>query len=193
MTRRPIQIFETASRRLIDAELMIGLTPAQVITAETEWRPHRQTTPETEHSHWDWSLKTGLMMRPGTVCLGIEFNNQMQGMLMLDEGVHTARLPPDEGQPLVFVHFLESAPWNVRQINAVQRFRLVGGQLMRAAVEYSLEVGYSGRLALTSLPQSESFYEDACGMTAAGRDEEYNALAYYEFTADDAVQFNPGG
>jgi hypothetical protein len=92
--------------------------------------------------------------------------------------------------PLLYVGFLESAPWNTRTLSNRPRFKAVGTTLMFAAVEISRENGWHGRLGLHSLPQAEEFYRRV-GMTRLRTDPEHEGLAYYELTADTAALFSP--
>ena len=84
--------------------------------------------------------------------IGIEYG-EMQGLMMADESGHTTRLAPDFGQPLVYVDYVEAAPWNVRRANPIPRFQNVGLHLVRAAVILSRRLGFAGRVGLHSLPQ----------------------------------------
>ena len=101
---------------------------------------------------------------------------------------HMARMAIQAGKPLVYVEYLEVAPWN-RSDSAEQRFRGVGTALMTAAVDLSLSEGFGGRMALHSLPQAENYYRDFCGMTDLGIDASYDNLHYFEMTTHQAAQF----
>lgn len=185
-----VPLTETATGEPVAATLHPALTITQVITAESSWAPHRRAAHgAAEHSHWDWSLKTGLMARPGVRCLGIEYAGEMQGMVMVKEIGYSARLDPDRGRPLVYVDYLESAPWNTRAVVPVPRYRNVGRWLLAAAVVRSSKLGYDGRIGLHSLGQSEPFYEQTCGMTPVGPDPEYYGLTWFEYTARQADQY----
>ncbi len=189
MTRYSIRITDAVSAQLVEAELIVGLSIAKVIETEGVWGSLRRQTSESEHSHWDWTRKTPLMRQPGIQCLGVVCDNEMQGMLLFDERGHQARLMPHEGRPLVYVHFLEIAPWNIRRLVPDPRFHGVGQSLIQGAVVQSREMGYDGRVSLHSLPQSEGFYEHGCRMTPVGEDMEHSGLMYFEFTAEQSGDF----
>jgi hypothetical protein len=89
---------------------------------------------------------------------------------------------------LVYVHFVEAAPWN-RTVLGKPRFRGVGSVLVGSAVEASLEAGYHGRIGLHSLRQADGFYRDSCGMTDLGPDSEYFNLRYFEMSDTQAIEF----
>jgi len=61
--------------------------------------------------------------------------------------------------PVLYIEFIETAPWNqATYAGKSTRFGGVGTQLIRVAIQGSLDAGYAGRIALHSLPQSEGFY-----------------------------------
>ena len=109
----------------------------------------------------------------------------------------SGRLASQRGKPLVYVDYLETAPWNIRPLMQAlgksPRFGAVGTRLVEAAVRRSLDEGFKGRLALHSLSGSERFYLEVCGMTAAGRDPAKQDLLWCEFTPEQAERFLTGG
>jgi len=124
--------------------------------------------------------------------LAIETADQVQGLIWVWLRDYTARLAPDLGQPIVYVDFLEAAPWNTREYTSNPRFRGVGTRLLQAAVLQSREAGFAGRVGLYSLPQSEVFYAGACGMHKVGVDAAYHELIYFEFTVATGTAFVDG-
>ncbi len=71
----------------------------------------------------------------------------------------------------------------------IPRFKGVGTRLLQAAVLRSREEGFEGRLGLHTLPQSQTFYVEVCGMQALGLDADYQGLAYLEFAPDNTSAF----
>jgi len=110
-----------------------------------------------------------------------------QGLMRVELN-HTGRIASQAGRPLVYVEYLEVAPWNHGDAED-QRFRGVGTALMTAAVDLSLSEGFAGRVALHSLPQAESYYRESCGMTDLGADPLYDHLRYFEMTVQQAAKF----
>lgn len=186
METRSVLLYETAANALVEAILHLRMTAEQVIATEATWAPHRALL-RAEHSHWDWKYKSGFLIEPGVRCLGVECSGQMQGMMLLRESGYVARLAPVGGQPLVYVDYLETAPWNLREQS--RRYAGVGQLLLREAVRRSVEQGYHGRVGLHSLPQVQLFYERKCGMVGCGPDREYYGLVYFEFTAERGTAF----
>ena len=142
-----------------------------------------------EHYEWDWSWKLDKLRLPGYQVLGIECVGQMQGLMLLTTAVYLARLPAVAGQPIVYVNYLESAPWNVRPLTDNPLYGGVGVRLLAAAVQTSVDEGFEGRVGLHSPQQAERFYECTCGMTRVGTDPKSDGLIYYEFTRDQAAAF----
>ena len=97
----------------------------------------------------------------------------------------SAREPSQEGKPLVYVEYLEVAPWNRPELGATPRLRGLGTALMTATIALSEEEGFKGRIGLHSLPQADDFYR-RCGMTDLGPDQAYQNLRYFEMTAEQA-------
>jgi hypothetical protein len=112
----------------------------------------------------------------------------MQGLMVVCLTGKDARLDPDKGKPLVYVDFVETAPWNAKEFTSAPIYKGVGVRLIQAAARSSVGEGFSGRIALHSLPQSRPFYTTACEMTALGPDAGYSNLEYFELTAADAVE-----
>jgi hypothetical protein len=61
--------------------------------------------------------------------------------------------------------------------------------LIEAAIRFSLNEGFDGRVGLHSLPQAESFYENVCGMTRGELDPLYEGLRWFELTSTNAKKF----
>ena len=100
-----------------------------------------------------------------------------------------ARLAPDAGKPLVYVDYVESAPWNVIPLVEEPLYSGIGVVLMRTAVQLSYDEGFHGRVGLHALDQAEKFYQQKCGMQGCGFDPDYHNLPYYEMTRDIAARF----
>jgi hypothetical protein len=72
---------------------------------------------------------------------------------------------------------------------AEPRFSGVGTVLMAAAIQFSIDEEFSGRVGLHSLPQADDWYRK-CGMTDLGPDAgEKQNLRYFEMTPEQAKEF----
>ncbi len=97
-------------------------------------------------------------------------------------------LEMDQGRPLVYIDYLEVAPWNwkIPELNREGLFRGVGSVLFWKAVKQSEEEGFHGRVGLHALPQAELFYEKAMGMERLGPDPSKQDLLYFELSRQKA-------
>jgi len=187
----------------IEAELWDAITEKNLGDWEAEWLPElftllkqlnragveRRLWPQSRH--WDWRAKLkGIEGLLGQPCFSVVCQGVTQGM-MIANATKRARLQSQRNQHLVYVEYLESAPWNRKTLLSGGRpaFGGIGSILMRAAIEVSLEEEYKGRVGLHSLPQANDFYANTCGMTDLGPDAKYQNLRYYEFTPEQAQAF----
>ena len=203
VTVSPIALFNVANGTSEDAELWDAITERQLADWEAEWVPElfqavrrlnsagvaRSAWPQNRH--WDWRRKTealqGMLAHPGfsIVCAGVT-----QGMMLMDTTMKRCRIPTQSGKNLVYVEFIESAPWNRAELLFnPPRYRGIGTVLIRAAIELSKSEDFKGRIGLHSLPQANSFYANTCGMTDLGIDQAYQGLRYFEMTPEEAEAF----
>ena len=152
------------------AELWHAITERQLADWEGEWMPElfkamqrlRRAGVEQRHwpqsRHWNWRKKVamlrGMLANPG---FSIVCDDMTQGMMIVDMVKYRGRINAQNGQHLVYVEFVESAPWNRAELLDPPRYRGVGSILVRAAVTLSEEAKFQGRIGLHSLPQANGF------------------------------------
>jgi hypothetical protein len=196
-----IYLLEPASQQAIEAELRDAIEASQLQDWKAHWQPalfailqemERRGAPRSDWPqswHWDWEMKAaqveGLLAFRGfsVVCGGMT-----QGLLRVDLN-KSARESSQAGKALVYVDYLEVAPWNRSELGRLPRFKGVGTALVTAAVALSLEEGFKGRIGLHSLPQADGFYRDRCGMSDLGPDAAYQNLRYFEMSVEQARAF----
>ena len=197
-----VHLFNVARGEPETAALWHAITEQQLADWEGEWVPElfkaiqrlRRGGIERRHwpqsRHWDWRRKAtvlqGMLANPG---FGIVCDGLTQGMMIVDIVKHRGRLDDQRGQHLVYVEFVENAPWNRAELFNPPRYRGVGSILIRAAVALSEELEFHGRIGLHSLPQANGFYANTCGMTNLGADRDHEGLRYFEMTTDQARAF----
>lgn len=192
-----------ATGEIVEASLIDGITERQLADVESAWNPTlvahveelkaegvpRRDWPQTHH--WNWRSKCdrvrGILAYRG---FAIECDGHTQGLMQV-KTTELCRLPRQKGKPLVYVDYLEAAPWNQRQMVEEPIFAGVGTVMMAAAISLSREEGFAGRIGLHSLPQADSFYE-RYGLTSLGADERYFRLTYFEMTSPRAARFLRG-
>lgn len=204
VTASPVFLWNVERGEAESAELWDAITEQQLADWEAEWIPElfkalqrlrragvpRQAWPQSRH--WDWRKKTaaltGMLAHPSfsIVCRGLT-----QGMMIVDNTTKRCRLADQAGKNLVYVEYVENAPWNRKELFDPPRYRGIGSLLMRAAIEASRQEGFKGRIGLHSLPQADVFYAKTCGMTDLGVDPDpnYSPMHYFEMTQEQAEAF----
>ncbi len=200
MSTVPVEIFHCETAQYVEATLHVSVAPSVLVDTERKWGPFRLAAmdrlvasgyPQEHwplHWHWDWGQKSARLNLLAFRSFGIECEGEMQGLMMVNTAEKLARLPPETGRPLVYVEFLESAPWNVEPFVSVRKFKGIGIALLRAAVQLSIDEGFHGRLGLHSLPMAAALYR-SCGMQFCGHDSSHEDLAYFEMTREIANRF----
>lgn len=208
MTDSPtVEIVRRNGGEVVQATLLEGLKPPDLLVVEREWGPVRSELMQDllsgnvprrewpESLHWDWREKARELKLLASAGFGIVFEKRWQGAMLTKTASHVAQLGADRGKPLVYIDYLEVAPWNwnVKRLSQHGEFKGVGSVLMWKALQQSSEEGFHGRIGLHALPGAESFYEKF-GMTPLGRDPAKQNLLYFELSRADAQRhLNEGG
>jgi hypothetical protein len=200
--RVPLILRDTGG--VVEAELRDQIEESNLRDWETKWRPiieatlRRLITQDApvmqwpQDAHWNWRNKMDGMrglLSGASFC--IECEGVTQGMMAVNIATRRALVDEQKGQHLVYVEYLEAAPWNRKDHTAKPRFRGVGSILIISAIALSRSEGFKGRIGLHSLPQADEFYAK-CGMTDLGPDPKYENLHYFEMTPDQAETFLEG-
>jgi hypothetical protein len=193
-----VVIVERATGNPVSAILHKELEELEIIDAEIAWSPERlqrlrelrqngvPTSSLPQQVHWNWAVKA--VHTAGVLAyrsFGIEAAGKMQGLMIVLLTGKNARLDPDKGKPLVYVDFIETAPWNAKEYTSTPLYKGVGVRLIQAAARLSIDESFAGRVGLHTLSQSAGFYANACEMTSLGLDS--NHLEYLELTAAKAA------
>lgn len=207
MSSYPVEIRLRATGEFVPATLYDEMAAADLLVVDGEWRSERSIVMQEllaarvprnkwpQSLHWDWVKKAPMLEELGTMCFGIVCDSQWQGvMLAKASSLHVARLAADKGKELLYVDFLEIAPWNwpIPEINRAGKYGAIGPVLFWKAVKLSEEEGFHGRVGLHALPQSEVFYTEVCKMTPIGRDASKQNLLYFELSRDEAQRILQG-
>jgi len=186
----PVQIFDVKQGRLVPASLVEPVQKKHLDEFETRWRvfPGRGGG---ETWHWDWGDKYRRIEKEIRYSsFALECDGETQGLMIIELSARS-RFPGQASQHVVYVEYIEAAPWNRKDLGG-QKFKLTGQVLMAAAVDASINDGNGGRVGLHSLPGAESFYRDICRMTDMGPDRSYSLkhpLSYFEFSEQQAKAF----
>ncbi|OGL15862.1 MAG: hypothetical protein A3F92_09465 [Candidatus Rokubacteria bacterium RIFCSPLOWO2_12_FULL_71_22] len=208
MSTHATKLKHVATGKLVDAELHDSLSLDDLLDAEALWAPAKiqiarellnRSVPRSEWPqslHWNWAEKAITLKpyAPGPFSayrlFGLRAEERWQGLLLGCCVGHPTRLAP-VGRDLVYVEFVETAPWNWQPSGIGQGplFKGTGLQLVELAVRWSEDLDFRGRVGLHSLPQADSFYRGACGMSDLGPDPKYRQLRYFELDESHARTF----
>ncbi len=201
-SRTSVFLRHKATDQYVPAVLIDGVSKAEVDETEKVWRPliqqalkrmedekyPRERRPQ--HAHWDWRKKHQVAENIlAYQMLGIECDGKMQGLMLLKTAGKLSRLAEQKSYGLVYISFIEAAPWNSPLIVQEPRYSQVGTVLLAAAIDISMDLGFKGRIGLHALPQAEDWYANHCEMTDLGSDPNYHDLKYFEMTSGQAANF----
>jgi hypothetical protein len=179
---------------LVEADLVDAIESNHLDDFEQLWKSYPRAEQE-EHRHWDWRRKVAHFSRQLSYqFVALECGGKTQGMMIVNT-MKRCRLPQQANKHLVYVEYLEAAPWNRRSVTSTPQYRGVGSVLIAAAIQLSIDEGNHGRIGLHALPQADTFYRDVCRMTDLGPDASYSAqhpLRYFEMTESQSAAFMKG-
>jgi hypothetical protein len=162
---------------------------------EMDWANARQVAADAEqavglapleHAHWDWRNKRDSIKTGHHLAVVVECEGDLQGAMAVLRTPRAARLGTGH---VVYVDYVEAAPWNLKAFASQPRFLGVGTVLIADAIRLSMEMQLGGAIGLHSLPQAEQFYAQRCGMTRVGHDSNYFDLTYFEQTPHGATDW----
>jgi len=194
-------LLDNQSGSMVDAELWDAITEKNLADWEADWIPQvfdmmkalkqkgveRSLWPQSRHWHWSDKVRA-VEERLSNQCFSIVCDDVTQAMMITDL-TRRAQLEGQKNNHLVYIDFLETAPWNrAGLIGQPSKYSGAGSILIRAAIELSKLEGFCGRIGLHSLPQSNDFYAKA-GMIDLGVDVNYQNLRYFEMTPEQADEF----
>jgi hypothetical protein len=194
-----VQIIRCIDDSVIAAQLLDGIRPEDMLIVEGAWSSERSIVMQElltkrvprdnwpQSLHWCWREKARKLRLLETNGYGISCEQQWQGVMLTKTASAVSRLGSDRGKPLVYIDYIEVAPWNwaIPEIGRMRQFRGIGSVLFWRAVKQSQDEGFHGRVGLHSLPQAESFYQ-RFGMTCIGPDASKQNLLYYELSRQEA-------
>jgi len=199
----PAFILDASKNDPIEVELHDDLTIDALLDIEDQWTPARNELRSKlkklevardqwpQSLHWDWARKSvGLAFRGASNfrVMGLRRQTFWQAAMLTVSTGYVSQLLPHAGKPLVYLEYLEVAPWNwtVDKLQ-VRKFKAIGPLLFRAAVEESYALGWEGRLGLHALPQASAFYQ-SLGARFVKNDPSKQNLPYYELSAKEAIK-----
>lgn len=178
----------------VPATLIVGFPPRRLAAVERSWAPARDRLAREmaragvplESRHWRWTRKDASAQAGDLLLVAVECRGRIQGLMALQTELRPAARTP--GQWVMYVDYIESAPWNL-SVAGLQtpRYGGVGKLLIAEAIRVAAGRTVGGRIGLHSLPQTEGFYANQCRMTRVGPDPAYQNLVYFEYPDGDAA------
>jgi hypothetical protein len=195
------ELFDRRTKAYVPAQLVSPLDSDHADDFKRLWKPefdrHLQAThcaadleaAQLQDSHWLWPEKIAAnATQLSYESFAVVVDGCTQGMMFLNLVRH-CRLPEQRGKPLAYVHLLATAPWNRPALAPEPHYKGVGTLLLGAAISFSIEQEFGGRVGLHALPQSASWYRDICCMTDCGPDSDILNMHYFEMTEAQARAF----
>jgi hypothetical protein len=136
-----------ADRPLIRASVYRDYYARELEEIEASWAEAREEAAgrgqaaglaPLEHTHWDWRNKADSVEAGHHMLVAVECEAAIQGLMAVLRLPRRARL--GDGN-VVYVDYLETAPWNLKGSVDPPRFLGVGTVLMAEAVRISAEGG----------------------------------------------------
>ena len=175
----------------MSADLYDSILPKHLDEHEQHWKPMIAAR-KVQHGHWNWRAKMATLSQTLSYqSFAVECAGKAQGLMIVNT-IKRCRISSQANKHLVYVEYLEAAPWN-QGLHPL--YKGVGKVLLAAAIQLSIDEGNQGRVGLHSLPQADTFYKDRCGMTDLGPDASYSncPLRYFEMTEAQASSYLKGG
>ncbi len=173
-----IPLKDALRQESVYATFLEDVAPSLIEEAEAVWRPEALRLKKEallrgvseddlplQHDHWDWKAKKQ-KSASGSRFFGLSYGGMMQGMMNLSPK-QPCQLAEQFGKELVYIDYIEIAPWNLLHLAEIPQYRGIGSFFLEAAIQLSQETGTEGRIGLHSLEQSEQFYYN-CGMIDCG-------------------------
>ncbi len=210
MSVTSVKLKDRAADRYVDAELHTNLAIGDMIASERRWQAERSQiaaaleaagvpdNDQPQHLHWNWEAKLagdagldigGPLSPYRLMGVRIRGDDHWQGLVLATLVGYRERLDA-RGRDVLYIKYLETAPWNlvIEELGQQGRYGGVGPQRIRASIALSRALELRGRFGLHALPQAESFYRNG-GMTDLGIDWACEGLRYFEMSEGQATAY----
>jgi len=207
MSRQQAHLVRRSDGEVVDVEIDSSLIANDLVLIEQSWGlkrleilnalqkigVERKLFPQS--LHWNWTRKVAELRLLEVSCFGVYYDEKWQGVMLTKTASCVSQAAQSRGKPLVYIDYVEAAPWNwnIAPLGIMGELKGAGSLLIHNAVRQSTEEGFAGRVGLHALPQAEKYYEEQCGMTSFGHDPTKQNLTYFEFTEEEARRFMDEG
>lgn len=201
MSVEAIKIIRGIDGAIVDAQLHRGLRAVDLTLIERQWSPWRQDIIRRlsergvdpaiwpQSLHWDWFAKLRYLQLLAVEVCAIDAEGEWQAIVMMETVTHRCQLAEQVGKHLVYVDYIETAPWNwpIPEFGLSRRFKGLGHILFRNVIRRSFDLGYKGRIGLVALPQAKAFYGATLGMAQIPATSPHE-LDYFELSEAKAME-----
>jgi hypothetical protein len=123
MARYPIFARKNLATTL-EAEISEHITREEFLLTEAKWRSfkaiHCPSHPPSNHD-WDWKGKSAKPEAAICKFLSLKYAGEIEGMIELKLVPVSSRNPETDGFPMLYVEYLETAPWNQKAYAGANR------------------------------------------------------------------------
>jgi hypothetical protein len=164
----------------LEPEIFYDITVKELEATQTAWLSYKRLYPPQPlpaHHEWNWTKKA--LINTDFSLVSLKYAGETHGLMMVALSPQTCRLPGSTHNSLLYVEYLETAPWNQKAYAGPKtRFVGVGSCLLDVAIDMSIAHKCEGRLGLHSLPDARTFYASQ-GFQTMGEDPA-EQLDYFE-------------
>lgn len=196
-----VQLFDVENQEFVEADLIDVITDANLEDWRSRWIPEQyrlivhmlnrgdDIAKNSDSLHWNWGNKVSdLSLSANKIGYSIVYGGITQALMIVDVG-KKCRLEEQLNKCLVYVDYVQTAPWNNRKLSSRSiKFKGCGTHMLRKALNLSKLLFGECRLGLHSLRGSSEFYSKF-GMKNLGHELGYDGLEYFEMTPLQADRF----
>ena len=196
-----VELFDAENQKHVTAEFRNFISDDNVKDWQSRWLPEQYRLllnlieggvdyeRHFDSFKWNWRRKVSVLrLNPNQRGFSLVSSAETQAMMIVDIS-KKCKHPDQLDENLVYIDFVQVAPWNNRSLNnRIVRFQGAGSLMFQKAIEYSMKMLWNGRIGLHSLKGTEGFYRKT-KMSDLGLDFEYEGLTYFEMTQRQAQNF----
>ena len=159
----------TADRPYTRARLYRDFPASKLDAIEATWADARELAANAdealglaplEHAHWDWRNKRDSIQKGTHMAVVVECEGDLQGAMAVLRTPRPARLGNGH---VVYVDYLEAAPWNLRAFSSQPRFMGVGTILIADAINLAGKCNWEGQSACIPCRRPNDFTASGVG------------------------------
>ena len=198
----PVTLWDMGGGAPTEAELWDRITARNLEDWEKLWIPALRERTEavaalgrglvssSASGTWHWRNKLAAIQGKLTHQSYAIVRDGVTHAMMIVDHTQRAKIAVQRDQHLVYIGYIEAAPWNRAEFGVdAQQLSGCGTLLVGTAMKLSLEEGFKGRIGLHSLAQSNDFYANHCELQDLGPEPDHRNLRYFEATPGIAQQF----